>query len=191
LTTKQIIQRKFKSLIKIIEKQRPGAFAKYYNGPSSEEMGALLPDRNIPDELVAIYSCFDRVNASLPEKHSFLDELRPSFSLIPMNEISKIILNLERLAREYPEADFWQPDMIPFMRNESSDYFIVRTFEDDKSIWLIFHDNEPLYYFQNMGLFLDFMVECYKKKAYYLDEDGFPYTNFDLEDEIKERYSAN
>jgi hypothetical protein len=191
MATNQIIQRKFKTLIKIIEKQRPGAFARYYNGPSSEEIEPLLPGRSIPDELVALYSCFDQSNATLPEKFTFLDEIRPSFSLIPMQETSKIIKNLERLFLEYPEVDYWQPDMIPFMKNESSDYFVIRTLEDDRSIWLIFHDMEPIYYFQNMDLFLDFIIECYRKKAYYVDKDGCPLTNFDLEDEIKERYSAN
>jgi hypothetical protein len=184
-------QQKFKTLLKIIERQRPGFTESYGDGLTFEEIHLLFPDLFIPDGLLAIYSCISGSNLAFRNSLKPCVDVIPMYRLIPINQITGVIKNLEKLLKEYPEVDNWKPDMIPFMKNESGDYYLIRSLEEDQSIWNIRHDSyesEPSPYCMNMETFIDFTIDCYKSKAYSLGKNSYLKTDFELKAKIREKY---
>jgi len=183
-------QQKFKELINLVEKQRPGYIQSLGQGSPIEELSDLMDNPSLPEELIAIYSCVRGTSWDGLEDDKLMD-LIPSYGLIPIDEIEEEIRSLSKVRDEFPNY-WWKPDMVPFLRDYSSDYYCVRTLPDDHSIVSIMHDCDgaPPYY-QDIESFLDTVIECYKQGAYFLDEEGFLVENEELEEQIRKKFNPD
>jgi uncharacterized protein Usg len=185
------IQQKFNRLLKLIENQRPGFIEAYGLGLTVEEIHLRFPEIFISSDLLGIYTCISGLNLSSQNPQYLWTDIIPEYSLVSINQVKKEIDKFQDLSKIYPELDDWKSDMIPFLMNESSDYYCVRTLENDHSVWLIVHDNydfdlKPS--FPSTSVFIDFTIDCYQSKIYFLDEDNYSCINYDFLDKIGDKY---
>ncbi|NJR54629.1 MAG: SMI1/KNR4 family protein [Acaryochloris sp. CRU_2_0] len=161
------LSKKLKKLLDIVENQRPGYLEAIGYGISTDAIYAEFSQRSIPNELIAIYSCIGNP-PSLTSKVPFMWlDIVPLFEFIPFCKIKKEIneFDRKRLAHEAYDCDWIKPDMLPFLKNESGDFYCFRTLEKDRSIHHIYHDEEPYCVCPDLSSFFDMLYEMYKKMS--------------------------
>jgi hypothetical protein len=176
-----IFTKKIRKLLKIIDKQRPGFIDTYGKELQSEEVHRIIANRHIPEGLTAFYSFINTSGVY----SGLVGYIIPNWELIPIQNIKDTVKRLQDLKNKYPSLDWWKPDMIPFLTNGCGDYYCVRSLENDQSVYIIYHDDEPFREFLCLEEFLNFTIECYEKKIYFLDNEGCLDCNYDLLEKLR------
>jgi hypothetical protein len=167
----------FESLLAVIGKKRRKYLQSLGQGLTADQIRALISIKPVPEELVAIYSCVKGTSWN-DEMGDFI----PGFELIAIDEINgvieKEIAYRDEFITKFGYYD-WEPDMIPFLRDYSSDIYCVRTLENDNSVVTIDHEAGIFVTYQNMDHFILSTIECYKQNVYFMDRGilGFSDTN--------------
>ena len=182
-----ILNRKFKRLLNIVEGQRPGFINALGSGFSLEEIQNALPNRTVPDELKCIYLS---VGKDPPSGGGFLRYLMPIFEFIPLHHIQETMNTSNILALEYPEVNEYKVDMIPFLFDQSGDYYYFRTLSKDRSVHYIDKEGNRFYECSDLGIFFDMLFEQYEANVYFMEDGGWLECDADLEEEIAQKYSS-
>jgi hypothetical protein len=183
MNSNQIIRSKVEYLVNLINEQRPG-FIDYFKSDSSvEKIYEAIPIQIIPEGLIEIYSYIRGVSRfERSDINSF--DLIPDYELFSLNEISNMMKILRDSYSKRPSLDDWKLDMIPFLRNCRSDFYCIRSLDNDQSIHLIYRDDMGFSVYQDIEHFLDVSISCYLQKAYFLDEEGYLICNDELKNKI-------
>jgi hypothetical protein len=194
----KVFQKKLKKLLDLIEQKRPGFQEAIGHDRSIDEIYAELSQENIPfsqenvpDELIAIYSCLGNPLRLTSETASFMDtDIIPLFEFIPFCRIKQQIEHFHEMmhACQAIDLDWIQPDMIPFLQDQSGDYVCFRTLEKNRSVYSIDHEEGPYYECLDLGAYFDMLHEMYEKNVFFID-DVFLDCDWDLEEEISKKYS--
>jgi hypothetical protein len=195
----KVFQKKLKKLLDLVEQKRPGFQEAIGHGCSIDEIYAEFSQNNIPfspekipDELIAIYSCLGNPYYLRPEEGTFMWlDIIPLFEFIPFCKIKQEIdiVNEMMHACQAMDLDWIQPDMIPFLKDRSSDYVCFRTLEKNRSVYSIDHVEGAYYYCLDLGAYFDMLYEMYENNVFFTDNDGYLDCDWDLEEEISKKYS--
>jgi SMI1 / KNR4 family (SUKH-1) len=184
------IEQDFRTLLGIIEQQRPGYTARLGTGLSDEEIEERIKIHPIPEGLFAIYSCVK--GGYFQGEDIYSADFISGFYLIDVNSINAEIKSWEKTYKTYLGDTLWQPDMIPLLMNDCGDYYCVRTLPNDQSVVHIIKGSPELWVIcQSLEDFILIITECYKQNVYFLDEYGDLDCQWDLVEEIIAKFNPN
>jgi hypothetical protein len=78
----------------------------------------------------------------------------------------------------------WEPDMVPFLEDGSGNFICVRTLPEDRSVWVIYHDDESKILNTNLDLFILTRIEFYRQGVYFKNIYGELEQDCNLSQEI-------
>ena len=184
------IEQDFRTLLEIIEQQRPGYTAKLGTGLSDKEIEKRIKIHPIPEDLFAIYSIVK--GGDFTDEDMYSTDFIVGFYLISLNRINAVIELLEEIYNKYLDDTFWQPDMIPFLGNDCGDYYCVRTLPNDQSVVQIMKGSPNIWVIcQSLEDFILIVTECYQQNVYFVDEYGDLECQWDLLEEIIVKFNPN
>ncbi|WP_316842616.1 hypothetical protein [Pedobacter gandavensis] len=145
-----------------------------YKSSLGEASNDLLPN-TFSSGLRAIYSIVKGTKYEI-EDQSLMDFL-PGYLLIHIDEYPHFIKKLNAILSDENKGKYF-----PLLVNYSSDFYALK--ENDRKerleVYLVNHDElEPIKIYNSLEIFFDTLIECYKEKAYFIDEDGYLDVDFE------------
>jgi hypothetical protein len=180
-TNRDNIKLKIDKMLKLIDKQRPGFIDTLETNLTINDIHSSIPNRSVPRSLVSFYSC---ISGYKKNDQGYSLEIIPRYTLIPVHMIAARIQEFNNTYENYPELDEWKPDMIPFLESFTGDYYCIRSLDIDNSMHLIYRDADSFCVYQDIEHFLEVTIECYERKAYFLNENKYLTYDRDLRNKI-------
>ena len=164
----------FCSIIEAADAQRPG-----YASSLGYRAIPVYEPRQLPPVLMNIFRHAMGTPHGIAEQQ--LMDFTPGHRLMLASEIPEVRQGLQDF---YGHDDMFNvASRTPFLTDYSSDYYLFD--ESDGGVYYLDHVEGSYLVSRSMKTFLQTVLECYRRGAFYADTDGWLGSNTELEDQIQ------
>lgn len=138
---------------------------------------------SLPKELLCLYKWRNGIEAL---EGTVLDKLHfiPGFYFLSVEEATQVYELHNKTKR-------WNPRWFSIFANGGGDYYVVECRNRDKSpVISTTIDDEPKVVYASIRAMLQTFAECYRERAYYVDDDGCLEIVDELEAEISRKHNS-